>query len=504
MANLSRIEVKLFEQILKNNAISLSDIRTSSIVSESPGLFEYGSHCMTFDISKLITDNIDNANKLYGDNVNSKFAKALKIIGFDKTYSKGKGSYLFDNKGTRYLDMLAGYGAFNIGRGNLVVQQALKDFIDGDYSSLVQMETPVLCGVLARELKQRIGYGLDKVYFCSTGAEANETAIKFARRATGKNTVLYASSAFHGLTTGALAMNGSEVFKEDFGELAASRKVTLGDLSGLERELEKGDVAAFFIEPVQGKGVNFAADGFLSAASKLCHKYGALFIADEIQSGMGRTGKFIALHHEKDVEPDMVIVSKSLSGGYVPIAAVVMKEDVFKKTFSSLDRAVVHSSTFGKSNFAMTAGLATLHVMDEENLCDNAQKMGDLLGNKLLALKDKYEFIHDVRWRGLMLAIEFGKPKSLKLKTAWATVNKINEDLFCQAITIPLLQDHKILTQVAGNRMTVIKLIPPLTLNETDVDWFVSAFDEVMRDLHKFPGPAWESLSRIAKNALIK
>ena len=125
---------------------------------------------MTFDISKIITDNIDHANKLYSDNVNSKFAKALKIIGFDKTYVKGKGSYLFDDKGTKYLDMLAGYGAFNIGRGNPVVQQALKDFIDGDYSSLVQMETPVLCGVLARELKQRIGYGLDKVYFCSTGA----------------------------------------------------------------------------------------------------------------------------------------------------------------------------------------------------------------------------------------------------------------------------------------------------------------------------------------------
>ncbi len=457
---------------------------------------------MPFDIKQLMAENISQGNALYSEHVNSKFAKALKIIGFDKTYVSGKGSYLFDQDGTRYLDMLAGYGMFNIGRNHHVVQKALTDFIEADFSSLVQMETPVLCGVLASELKKRIGYGLNKVYFCSTGAEANETAIKFARRATGRNTMLYASSAFHGLTTGALAMNGSEVFKENFGELAASRKIPLGDIAALERELAKGDVAAFFVEPVQGKGVNMPPPGFLAAASKLCHKHGSLFIADEVQSGIGRTGAFIALHHEEGVEPDVVIVSKSLSGGYVPIAAVVMTEKVFGKTFSSLDRAVVHSSTFGKSNFAMTAGLATLSVLDDEDLVENARRVGDILGNRLLALKDKYEFIHDVRWRGLMLAIEFGKPKSLKLKTAWATVNKINEDLFCQAITIPLLQDHKILTQVAGNKMTTIKLIPPLTFDEGDVDWFMDGFEKVMDDLHKFPGPAWESLTRIAKNAL--
>jgi len=456
---------------------------------------------MTFDIKKLMMDNIAGNNARYGEHVNSKFSRALKIIGFDKTYVSGKGAYLFDEVGEKYLDMLAGYGMFNIGRNHPVVQKALSDFIAADYSSLAQMETPVLCGVLAAELKKRIGYGLAKVYFCSTGAEANETAIKFSRRATGKNTVLYSSSAFHGLTTGALAMNGSEVFKEKFGQLAASRKIPFGDLEVLETELAKGDVAAFFVEPVQGKGVNIVPAGFLATASKLCHKHGALLVVDEVQSGIGRTGKFIALHHEENVEPDIVIVSKSLSGGYVPIAAVVMSEKVFGKTFSSLDRAVVHSSTFGKSNFAMTAGLATLSVLDEENLAENAKVMGDKLGNRLLALKDRYEFIHDVRWRGLMLAIEFGKPKSLKLKTAWSAVNKINEDLFCQAITIPLLQDHKILTQVAGNKMTTIKLIPPLTFDDGDLEWFMSGFEKVMDDLHKFPGPAWESLTRIAKNA---
>ena len=457
---------------------------------------------MTFDIKQLIAEHVGQNYALYEKHVNPRFAKALRIIGFDRCYETAKGAYLWDRSGRKYLDTLAGYGAFNIGRNHPVVRQALVDFMEMDGASLVQMEAPLLCGLLAEQLKSRIGYDLDNVYFCSTGAEGNETAIKFARRATGRSRILYASSGFHGLTTGALALNGSEVFKENFGELLPSDKVPFGDLDRLSTELAKGDVAAFFVEPIQGKGVNIPPAGYLASAGQLCRKHGALFVVDEVQSGIGRTGKFLALHHEPDAVPDMVIVSKSLSGGYVPIAAVAMRKAIYDKVFSSLDRSVVHSSTFGKSNFAMTAGLATLSVLDDEDLLSNATRMGNLLGERLRELAGRYEFIHDVRWRGLMLAIEFASPKSLKLKTAWTTVNKLNEDLFCQAITIPLLEDHGILTQVAGNRMTTIKLIPPLVINEADVDWFMTAFDKVMSDLHRFPGPAWESLIRIAKNAM--
>ena len=150
----------------------------------------------------------------------------------------------------------------------------------------------------------------------------------------------------------------------------------------------------------------------------------------------------------------------------------------------------------------MIAGLASLDVLDQEKLVENAAEIGGKLGRRLAAMKDRYEFIHDVRWRGLMIGIEFGPPKSLKLKTAWKTVNALNQDLFCQGVTIPLLQDHNILTQVAGNKSKIIKLIPPLTMTQADVDWFCSAFEKVMDDLHTFPGPLWEGLFRIGKNAL--
>ena len=457
---------------------------------------------MPFDLKSLLDAHAGQCAALYGENVNPRFARAMGLIGFDRCYVKGRGAYLWDEAGRKYLDMLAGYGVFNIGRHHPVLHKALRDFMDMELSSLVQMDTPVLVALAASELKKRAGYDLPKVYFGSTGAEANETAIKFARRTTGMPRILYASSAFHGLTTGALALNGSEVFREGFGPFTETTPVPYGDLGALERELEDGDVAAFFVEPVQGKGVNIPPPGYLRDAADLCHANDALFVVDEVQTGAARTGEFLALHHEEGVQPDMILMSKALSGGFVPVSAVLMSERVYDSVFSSLERAVVHSSTFGKSSFAATALLATLSVIDDENLAARARRMGALLMEKIAALVENYEFLKGVRGRGLMIAIDFGPPKSLRLKTAWKMVNAMNEDLFCQAITMPLLEKHGILTQVAGHHMHTIKLIPPLVINEEDVDWFMRAFTDVMDGLHSFPGPAWESLSAIARNAL--
>jgi acetylornithine/succinyldiaminopimelate/putrescine aminotransferase len=457
---------------------------------------------MPLDIRALISAHAGEASALYEAHVNPRLAKALRLIGFDRSYVKASGPYLWDGKGRRYLDMLAGYGVFNTGRNHPAIRKALIDFMMADAVSLVQMETPALCGLLARELKRRCERDLERVYFCSAGAEATETAMKFARRATGRSHILYASRAFHGLTTGALSVNGGEVFRDGFGPLPFTSRVPFGDLEALDLALSDGDVAAFIVEPIQGKGVHIAPPGYLAEATRLCRRHGALLVCDEVQCGMGRTGRFLALHHDGAVEPDMILLSKALSGGYVPLAAVLMQRSIFDAVFTSVDRAVVHSSTFGKSSFAMTAGLATLSVMDEEDLMGNAARLGNRLGEGLVAIAARHEFIQDVRWRGLMLGIEFGRPRSLKLRTAWNAVNALNEDLFCQAVTIPLLEDHGILTQVAGNRMPTIKLIPPLVITAADVDAFLAAFDAVMTSLHGFPGPAWESLFRIGRNVL--
>lgn len=458
---------------------------------------------MAINIKQLLADEAGNNYSLHEQHVNPKFAKTLKTIGFDRCYVKAEGQYLWDKQGRRYLDMLAGYGVFNAGRNNPEIRQALVEFMNENYSSLVQMEAPLLSGLLAKELKQRMPNQMDYVYFTNSGTEGVETAIKFAKCATNRDGILYFSKAFHGLSNGSLSINGDDTFREGFGDLLNQcQKIPFGDIDALENTLKTKKFAALIFEPIQGKGVNIPPSGFLQKAQELCHRYGTLFIDDEIQSGMGRTGKFLALEHEGDLDPDMVILSKSLSGGFIPVGAVLTKKKIYDKVFSSLDRSVVHSSTFGQGSLAMVAGLASLNYMDEHDLINNAHVMGDKLGEGLLALKDKYQFIKDVRWRGLMIAIEFGEPQSFKLKAAWTLAHKLNKNLFPQAITIPLLQDHGILTQVAGHNIDVIKLIPPLIINEDDVNTFIHAFADVMENLHKFPGPSWEVISRVGKSSI--
>ena len=457
---------------------------------------------MPLDVRRLLQDAAGPHHQLQSDHVNPRFAKSLSLIGFDRTYVRAEGAHLIDAEGQKHLDMLGGYGMFNMGRNNTTVRQALTDFLAAETASLVQLGTPLLSGLLAQELKRRIP-GFDFVYFTNSGAEGVETAIKFDRRATGREGILHASSAFHGLTTGALALNGADVFRNGFGALLpGNRKIKYNDLSALEEALSTKDVAAFIVEPIQGKGVAIPDAGYLREAGRLCRKYGALLVVDEIQTGLCRTGRFLAMEHDGNVDADIVVISKALSGGYVPVGAVLYKKSVYNKVFSSLEDCVVHSSTFGQGDMAMVAGLASLTALDEVNASQNAEVMGNKLGQSLRAMKERFQFIKDVRWRGLMIGIEFGAPKSLSLRTAWSGVNALSKDLFCQAITIPLLADHRILTQVSGHHTNTIKLIPPLVLNEEDVRWFLTAFEKVMVDLHKFPGPAWEALFRIGKNAV--
>jgi ornithine--oxo-acid transaminase len=457
---------------------------------------------MAINIKQILASAKGGNYDLHEKHVNPRFVKTLSTIGFDRCYTRAEGQYLWDINDHRYLDMLSGYGVFNVGRNNPEIRQTLIDFMESDYPSLVQLDAPLLSGLLAKELKRRMPNELDYVYFTNSGTEGVETAIKFARCATRRSGIIHAHKAFHGLSYGSLSLNGDEIFREGFGPfLPDCIQVPFGDIESLEQALSRKNIAAFIIEPIQGKGVNLPPAGYLKQAQELCHQYGTLFVADEIQTGMGRTGKFLALEHEGDIDPDIVILSKSLSGGYVPVGAVLTRKWIYNKVFSSMDRSVVHSSTFGQGSLAMVAGLASLDYIDEHKLLENATQMGNLLGEQLTEMKDSCEFIKDIRWRGLMLAIEFGIPKSLKLRAAWTLAHKLNKSLFPQAITIPLLQDHGILTQVAGHHVDVIKLIPPLIIDETDVDHFVSSFKAVMESLHKFPGPCWEVISRIGKTA---
>jgi len=440
-----------------------------------------------FDLAALLRERGAERYQLHAKYLNHQLPRMLHTIGFDNSYERAEGAHFFDAEGNDYLDMLAGFGIFALGRNHPVVKDALKQVLDLDLADLTRFECQPLPGLLAEKLLSHAPH-LDRVFFGNSGTEAVETALKFARCATGRNRVLYNTRSFHGLTTGSLSVNGDDSFRKGFGTLLPDTAIPLGDLDALERELKRGDVAALIVEPIQGHGMDIAPPGYLKAAQELLHKHKALLICDEVQTGVGRTGDFWAYQNEPGVEPDLVCTAKALSGGYVPVGATLGRDWIFQKVYSSIDKVLVHSASFGSNAQAMTAGLATLTVMENERVVENSREVGDYFRGRLEALKDRYEMLADVRGRGLMIGIEFGRPKSLKLRTGWTALQAARKGLFAQMVVVPLMHRHRILTQVSGDHVEVIKLIPPLIITRADADRFVDAFIDVMDDAHQGTG----------------
>jgi ornithine--oxo-acid transaminase len=455
----------------------------------------------TLDMAALFAQREAERYALHTRFLNEQMVRVLKTIGYDAGFCRGTGQYLYDRDGTEYLDLLSGFGVFAIGRNHPAVRQALQSVLDGELPNLVQMDVSPLAGVLAERLLSHVPY-LDKVFFANSGAESVEAAMKFARAATGRPGIVFCEHAFHGLSYGALSLNGDETFRAGFEPLLpACTPIPFNDLEALEKALASGQVAAFVVEPIQGKGVNLPSDAYLQEAANLCRRAGTLFVADEFQSGLGRTGRFLAVEHW-NVEPDMVLLSKSLSGGHVPVGAVLTRKSIYDKVFNRMDRAVVHGSTFAKNDLAMAAGIATLDVLQSEHVLDNATRMGERLMRGLSALIERYEFLREVRGKGLMIGVEFGPPRSLKLKASWGLLESASKGLFCQLITIPLFRDHKILTQVAGHGSHTVKLLPPLIISEADCDRIVAAFEAVIAGCHRVPGAVWSLGKTLVDNAM--
>ncbi len=453
-------------------------------------------------IADLLTAHAGQNFDLHEEHLNPQMVRVLKTIGYDRVYTRAQGPYLYDQQGQEYLDLLSGFGVFALGRNHPVVVQALQDVLASGLPDLVQMDVSLLSGLLAETLLKRCPDKLNRMFFCNSGAEANEAAIKFARYTTKREKIVYCEHGFHGLTLGALSLNGESVFREGFGPLLPGcEAVPFDHLPALENALRNRDVAAFIVEPVQGKGVNIPSDSYLPEAARLCAKYGTLFVADEVQTGLGRTGKFWAVDHW-GVEPDMILMAKALSGGFIPVGAVAMTAKIMDAVFNRMDRAVVHGSTFSKNNMAMAAGLATLRVIEDEKLVENAAAIGGEIIAGIEAMIPRYDFLKAVRGKGLMIAVEFGSPASLLRKAAFASLEAANKGLFSQTITIPLFKHHRILSQVAGHGMNVVKFLPPLVVTAKDRDWIISAMDQVIADTQEVGGAIKDLGKNLISHAL--
>ncbi len=422
---------------------------------------------------------------LYARHVNDQWVRMLDMVGLEKDYARCEGTRLTTASGREVLDFLSGYCVYNTGHNHPRLLAALHAEMDRHGPTMLQSHVPPLAGELAERLSQLAGGALTRTVFTSTGSEGVETAIKFARAFTRRPAILHADGAFHGLTCGALSLMGNAWWRNDFEPLLPEvESIPYLDLAALEAALSTRKFAAFIVEPVQSEsGVHAPTSAAWIQAEQLCRRHGTLFVLDEVQTGLGRTGRFLAAHH-LGVQPDMVILAKALSGGLIPVGAVLMREDVNRSVYSRIERAFLHASTFGENTLAMRAGLTVLDILRDEGLFERSRALGERLREGVRGLAGKYEMLGEVRGLGLMNGIEFRAPESRRLRILHGGFAKLHPGLFGQMVVRSLFKDEGILTQMCGNNYRVVKASPPLTATEEEIERFLAGFERMLERIH--------------------
>lgn len=442
------------------------------------------------------------ASSSYSEHVNPQWVRLLDVLQMNVRYVRCSGAELFTSDGKRILDFLSGYCVHNLGHNHPAVIAELHEELDRCGPAMLQSHVAELAGELAAELVRLAGGHLTKVYFCSSGSEGVDTAIKFSRARTRRNGLLYAKGGFHGLTCGPLSLMEDTEWSKGFGPmLADTDAVAFGDLKALEQKLATRKFAAFITEPIQAEGGICVPDpDYLKNVQALCRRYGTLFVLDEVQTAFYRTGKFLAAHHY-GVEPDMVVLAKAMSGGLVPSGAVLMTDEIYDSVYDSLGRAIIHTSTYSENYLAMRAGLATLRVFREEKLGVRSEVLGAELRQSLaLALAD-YEMVDSVRGVGMLNGIVFRPPAKFRTRIAFEAFRKVHEGMFGQMVVMRLFRDQNILTQICGNNLMVLKVAPPLVVTQQQIDEFISAVKAVVEVVHS-SATFWQDALQLARRAV--
>ncbi len=445
---------------------------------------------MVLDLKSLIDGRGSEKFELYARYISAGKVHAARQMGLDRHFVRAEGCYLYDSKDSRYLDCDAGNAVFSVGRNDPRIRRVIAALLDVAPANWVARDTPLLAALLAEALVQRMPPGLGKVLFTNAGAETVEAAIKFARKATNKPRVLFLEGDFHGLTYGALSVTDSgsrlPLMEQGFGPLVPGcQAMPWGDLTRLEQELAQGDVAALIFEPIQGASVRILEGAYLQEAAKLCERHNALLIADEILTGLGRTGAFLACQHNA-VVPDMVLLAKALSGGIMPVGALIVRTAIHERLFRKANM-FVHASTFGENDYSMAAGLATLAVIDADGLTARAGRLGALLLDGLRTLQARHPMIAEVRGRGLLVGVELRAPGGWLRQPAAMYLERRG---LLGHLCVAWLNLHHRLLASAPTRNNVLRLHPPLGIDENQVAMAIAAIDSVLTEAERFPDGA--------------
>jgi acetylornithine/succinyldiaminopimelate/putrescine aminotransferase len=387
----------------------------------------------------------------------------IRFKQWPELFSDAEGLHVTGQDGRRYLDFLAQNGGATLGHRHPRVVEALTGIIRSGSPFLVPLGVPSASGTLAVRLCRLAGAGLERVYFCTGGAEAVENAMKFAMAATGRQGFVAFGEGFHGFTPGTLPLAGHDYWRRPVPHWAPEgrHRVPFGDVDALEKALASDDVAAVFVEAVQGLGGArmWTAEALRDVAER-CRAHGTLLVCDEILTGIGRTGRWFGFQHA-GVEPDLVTVSKGLSGGIVPVAGVLMTERVHRSVYKSTASAYIHNSTFEGHLLGMTAGLAVLDVIEDEGLLERVERIVGLLRSRIEDMVSEGIGVSEVRGVGLLLAVRIeGLTEPEASDGASACVD--------------LLIERGVLLESAAHAQNWLRLTPPLTLDEESVEVFVA------------------------------
>ena len=408
----------------------------------------------------------DRVHELTTAHLNGKLVESLDLLGYLRDFVSAQGCELVDAHGKRYLDFLAGYGSVPLGHNHPAVIAGVKAALESGVPHFILMSPEALPAALAARIAKLAPGDLEMTFLMSSGSEAVDGALKLARAVTRRPRFVAAHRGYHGATFGAMAVTGDarlEVF-EPLGERSI---VPWGDLAAIEAQLKKRDVAALILEPIQAEGgVNLPPYGYLAEAKRLCERYGSLFILDEVQTGLGRTGTWFTCERE-GVVPDVLVLAKALSGGLVPISAYVTRRDLWKKAYGTLATCELHCTTYRGGPLACAAALSTIESIEALDLVKHAARVGDRIGTKLRAAVAGHALIRDVRGRGLLWGLELNANDGVAAA------------LIAQWLVVGLLE-RGIVTQVTTLAPTVVRVEPPLIVEEAHVDRFADALRDTL------------------------
>ena len=425
-------------------------------------------------IDEALEASKEQVKEWYKKYFNPSFELILELAEFDAIYDKADGTTVYAD-GQSYLDFLGGHGAVGISHNHPEILASIQKVMGRP--NILQAALSPLTAALAKNLALITPGDLEKSFFCNSGAEAVEGALKIARAATGRKKIIYTENSFHGKTFGALSATGKEKYRAPFTPLIPGfEAVPFGDSQALEQKLSQSEAAAFIVEPIQGEGgIILPPQGYLKEVERICRKYRTLLIMDEIQTGLGRTGKMFACEYE-DVEPDVICLAKALGGAAVPMGAYVVTDKVWQRAYGGIDRCLIHTTTtFGGTAWGCAAALATINVLcrDSSRLIHEAKDKGEYFLTELKKV-DKFDVIKETRGKGLMIGVEFNQPRIAKGK-----INQLFKEYFAQLVVSQLRNNYNVLSVYTLNNPNVIRFMPPLTVNKEDIAYTVSSLEKL-------------------------